>query len=1071
MNIIQLLEADQQNGRARVVRRRIAPGYGEKHSANGYSYEDDPFVLVADAVNKLVDQGVPVISRLGHPEKGERAELLPAISTLTHHQQHRAVEVDRATGEVFVVDRFIEPGTEKSIEWSERAYRKEYLPCSFEAYAYCAKKIIDGADEEEIRCEVAHLFCVAWLDPAVDQPGMGEGARMTDVLEHSHGGQQCPCGCAGTDPIQCLRYFKRNSKQSHSNSNNLEAGDQNSSGGKTKGARKTMDLIQLAKDLYAQGAPLDAGLKIIKGQGEGASPEDVMAAMDSFIGMFSGAPTGDDMPLPPESLQQSNPDLYELRKRRYEALQIKKQEAARAAAAGAGNGNGGNHHQSNNYALLATIESQRQDIASLRAKMDEMAKKPAPSPFTSEKEKKIWEDFMAERDHVEVNQATVKQVYEALTAEKFGGHNLKDQRLYPIGLVNGIAKEAEAKIVKENLDFKSISLWIDGQLLGLVARAPEETQENRPRMEFGEGSDISKRLKDLSEAADRAALQRDGGEEFLEKRGKIAKKIEPQVKRIKDYHRDAVGHVLHMSEMVLRDKRLGRVPNHELAAEGLACGLITNEAAYTNTATNVATQAFMSELIYNRLFEPADYLDIIAALLRTELYDYQAGDPFGLQVGDEVKWALHRGIDPANISQLKVKVPGKSALTSARLDRKYDSVSLEELAIDFLYELMQVNSLRNTWNVDYVGAIGDYIADLMNRSLSKFGMTKYDNTARQFRAVEVTEATINNSNITSSNVIVVDGVTITYHTDIADIIRLTMDQPSDTGTDVAARLIVMPEEDKYNKPRGGKQTDIKNPITFTLNSVDYDWDDIGELDYATMNIVDRYKGQNALFAIDFNNCLLLAKSGANISTGNKPTNLKYSYVALLTQTAGNLIMLDFTVPDTTTEPLHINNLLNTLTTAAALRGKQAHVRPNLFFTSKVVTDGLLTKAARWQEEFRKIGSELTPNFEDFNTIGRISGGIDLWGTDGYLLGAEGVGILTRRGSTKVVFGEKVQSSGMRWIELTGAAENDPTNSTTGQKEQFRQTFAFASPRVRDDNGLADNEPGICCKILGASFTA
>jgi hypothetical protein len=132
-----------------------------------------------------------------------------------------------------------------------------------------------------------------------------------------------------------------------------------------------------------------------------------------------------------------------------------------------------------------------------------------------------------------------------------------------------------------------------------------------------------------------------------------------------------------------------------------------------------------------------------------------------------------------------------------------------------------------------------------------------------------------------------------------------------------------------------------------------------------------------------------------------------------------------------------------------------------------VIDGILTRARRWEEEFRKIGSNLQPNFEDFNTIGRISGGIDLWGTDGYLLGGSRVGVLTRRGSTKAIFGEKVQASGMRWVELTGEQAGDPTYSTTGQRELWRQTFAFASPRVRDDNGVADNEPGLCFKLKGS----
>jgi hypothetical protein len=1101
----QILE-EAIGGRARVVRSRIAQGYGEKDSSNGYSYEDDPFVVVANEVNKLIDQGVPNISRLGHPEKGMRSDMLPPISQLTHYPPYKAVEVDRLTGEVYCVDRFFEPGTDKSIEWSQRAFRREYLPRSFESFAYCAKKVHkDG--EEAIRCSIAKLFCIAWLDPDINVPGMGETARMTEVLERldkslpvEHKDQNegittqprepCECGC--TDPRECTREHaegthqedpqiqSQNLNQVELKTENFEAGDPSSSGGNdTKGANK-MDLTALANDLYTQGAPMIAALNILKGQAAvGATPQDIAMGIMSFTDMMtdSGAPPDDEMPMPmpEEDLKTSKPDLYEKAVKRFEALKKKKQlqESRRGAAPAAvvppaaiqqpGHAAAAAVDAANNV-LIGDFKTK---MESMQKQIEEMANKPAVSPFAGELEKKRWAQYNEEKDREEKTAELQGKVYGWLSAESFGTHKLSDINIYPPANLKALATDAVAKILKESYNEREISIYIEGELKGIAARAPEQTEEATYKVEFGEKNDVTNRLAELREAADNAALATDEGPGRLEKRDKIAKKVDPKIKKIMGKHHKEVGPTLFMASEALRTNRKGFF--HELGESALKCGLITNESApYTNTATNLATQAFMSELIYNRMFEPADYLDVIAPLLRTELYDYKKGDPFGLQVGDEVKWALHRGVDPDNLSKLNVRTPGKSAVTSARLDRKYDSVSLQELAVEYLYELMQINSLRNTWNVDVIGAIGDYIAGLMNRSLSKFGMAKVDNTARQFRAVDVTEDT-DAANLVVGNTIVVDGVSITFASHVSHIVRFALESGL-TGTSVVPLLLVMPEYDKYNNPRGGRQTDIKNNITFTVNGSDYTWDDIGEL--VNGAIVDRWEGQNAKFAIDFNNCLLLAKSTGGISGAHLPEDLTYSYVAELGEndSSGNLVVIDFTTPDELTEAEHINNIFNTITFVKALVGKHRFIQDNVWMTSKLITDGLLVRAQRWQAQFETIGSTLVPNFEDFNTIGKIGGGVDLWGTDGELLGGDGVATLGRRGTTKVVVGEKVQASGMRWIEVSGA-EGDATRSTTGQRELFRQTYAFASPRTRDDDGLADNEGSVCFKLKGSGAIA
>lgn len=1083
---LELLESDSK-GRAVVVRSRIAQGYNEKVSANGYSYEDDPFIKVAREVNKLVDEGVPIVSRLGHPEKGQRAETLPAISTLSHYNQYKAVELDIFTGEVFCIDRFIYPGTDKSIEWSERAYLRDYLPRSFEAYSYCAKVIGEGG-EAEVVCKTDKIFCIAWLDPEIDTPGMGVTARMVDLLEHStlnnadnnsdkkkdnrlniQTYSPCTCGCTASG--QCTTNKEANSTTSNNpnnstdfnstdfnstNSIDVEAGEPNTSSGgnDTEGAKK-MDLTALAKSLYEEGAPIDSALRIIKTQSTiGATPEDIANAVMVFADMMAGTGGNEpEMPMPGEELKKNTPDLYEMAAKRYEALKKKGKKATTPTATSL--------PTDNPTATTPTSESitLTQRLEALEQRSTQPVAQP-PSPFASERERQLWAQYCNEQENKTKHQQTKSKVLGWLTQDTFESHNLKNLKKYPVANLRSLGVEAEDLIVKESYTEKELKIWLNGRLETIAAGAPEETQESTPRFEFGEQNDLVNRLKELSEAADRAAEATMGGAERLEKRGKIKEKLTAKIKRIISRHDQQVGPVLVMANEALRSKQKGF--NYELGNAALDVGLITNESSpYTNTASNIATQAFMSELIYKRTLEPADYLDIIAPLLRTELYDYKPGDPFGLQVGDEVKWSLHRGIDPDNLNKLNVHTPGKSAVTATRLDRKFDSVSLQELAVEYLYELMQVNSLRSTWNVDIVGAIGDHVADLMNRALSRFGMSKMDNSARQFRAVPAQENTIT-ANLVIGKSIVVGGETVTYDDSISHIVRLKMGQTAN-GTSIVPWLIVDPEEDKYNKPRGGKQTDIKNIISFGLPG--------GEVpifgDLIKGKIVDKYEGQGANCAVDLNNCLIVVKSSLALASDNLPQNLMYSYVKPLANNEGNLVTLDFAIPNGLSEPEHINNILNTISLIKARVGKERLVQDNLFFTSKLITDGLLVKAQRWTEYFRQIGSTLKPNFEDFNTIGTIGGGIDLWGTDGYLLGGDTVGILTRRGSTKVVFGEKVQASGMRWIEVSGA-EGEATKSTTGQREMFRQTYAFAAPRTRDDDGLADNEYGVCFKIKGAS---
>ena len=244
---------------------------------------------------------------------------------------------------------------------------------------------------------------------------------------------------------------------------------------------------------------------------------------------------------------------------------------------------------------------------------------------------------------------------------------------------------------------------------------------------------------------------------------------------------------------------------------------------------------------------------------------------------------------------------------------------------------------------------------------------------------------------------------------------------------------------------------------------------IGILD-SRMRIQPAYFGQIPNCAVDYNNCVIVCAAGLNASAGNLPEDLFYSYCPLEAD-GGNLVVIDFTVPGSTTEEDHINNILNSFTTYAAKTFQYNYVRPTVLMGSVLTIEGLLTRAKRWQSNSQMVGSKLADRIEIGNWKGVITGGFQLWGTNAPLLGGNGVFVHTAPGSVKCVIGEGITQGDETGTTLTGAAANDATNLTTGRRTYYRQTYGMKAARVRDAGDVAYNEVTRVYKLKGLTAIA
>lgn len=1009
LGIVVTESVDLGNGekRARTVRSIITPGYGLKTSANEVNgvhrkYNDRPIPEVVKELQSLLKAGVPVVNRLGHVKEGQHFNDNPPISKLL------SIDID-PSGQVICDDEFFSDPivTPQAFEWSKKAYKKEWLPRSWESLSVCESRLGVG------NCDLKKIYSIAWLDPAKNEPGFSN-AKVEQVLSVFEA-KICNCN---KDCLSCKPPLNKILKQ------NLIQARESSSGGKnTKGANFMN--AELLKKLAAEQDPEKRQIMV-----------DV-ATM--FGGNSAESPT---LPVMPENKEKDKetPPVFPMAE--------------------------GNKFYEQ---VMATVKKTEEALNHLTNNFDNM--------FVSAFEKKLNAQAEADKKNKEAKEGIKSRVVQAFEAKTFESHDLTNKRLYPQDHCSLIAKEAKEKIDQENWGWETVKVFLDTSLTGLAKLAPPAKNNEVPVFESGQANPVNNMMAKLHESADRSAGTSNAGRKYLVKRDRTQKKLEPKINKILGASREKVGRALYLASEAISKNR--QQPDYELTGLALSTGLLTNEAAaFVNSASNVGTQAFLSNLIYERQFPGADYLDVVAPLIGTELFEYNTNDPYLAQAGKEVRFMLDEFVRPKGDGNLIMRTPGSSAMAQGKLNTKFDSCTLREMAFEYLFETMQVNALKNTLNYDYLGRMGNGISALFRDRMSRIAMTNVDNTGRQYRCETRTDEISVSGNLVVGNSIVVDGATVVYPNTIdgvavsypvSHIVRMTMDQPSATGTNVVARLIVVPEFDEWND-RDGKQTRYLNPIKVVVGATTYNSDDLGFLNEFS-EIEPAYVGHVPKLAIDFNNCLVLFTSAAGVNASNLPT-LTYDYVPLLTATDGNLVILDLNVPNGVDEDVHINNLLNTVTTYSTRVQQERSILDGYLGGSLIWIQAIISRAKRWQANYNQVGSKLEEELQDYNWKGKLTAGPKLWGTDSYLLGGNGVSWLGVEGSSKIVMGENMQTSDIRPVDLTGDAANDPTKSTTAQKQQFRQTFGVKAPRVRvGSTRKAQNEPTLMFKIKGTAAIA
>lgn len=1004
--VVESAELPNGEKRAKIVRSVVTPGYGLKESQNQVNgvprkYNDRPIPEVVKELQALLKAGVPIVNRLGHVKQGQHFNDNPPISRLVW------VDID-PKGQVICDDEFFSDPkvTPEAFEWSKRAYKKEWLPRSWESLTVCESRLGVG------NCDLKKIYSIAWLDPAKNEPGFSN-AKVEQVLSVF---EAKACNCS-QDCLLCKSKLNNLVKQ-----NLIEARGVSSGGKITKGA-KFMNADFLAK-LAAEQDP---------------EKRKLMVDIATMFGSNSAEPPMLPPPIPENKDKQDPPvPPVEEGNKSYEQL-------------------------------MATVRKTEESVSNLTNNFQNM--------FISAFEKRINAEAEAEKKNKEAKESVKTQLTQAMEAKSFESHDLTNKRLYPQDHCLLIVKEAKEKIDKENWSWETARVYLDTSLTGLAKLAPPPKTNEIPVFENGQANPVNNIMAQLHEAADKSAGTSNYGRKFLSKREKTQKKLQPKIDKISTATKNKIGRALYLASEAIRTNK--QAPDYELTGLALNTGLLTNEAAaFVNTAANIGTQAFLSNLIYERQFQGADYLDVVAPLVGSELFDYNTNDPFLAQAGKEVRFTLDEFVRPKGDGNLIMRTPGSSSMAQGRLNTKFDSCTIREMAFEFLFETMQVNSLKNTLNYDYLGRMGNGIGLLFRDRMSRIAMTNVDNAGRQYRYATRTDEVSVSGNLVAGNSIVVDGATIVYPNTIegsavaypvSHIVRMTMDQPAATGTNVASRLIVVPEFDEWND-RDGKQTRYLNAIKVVVGATTYNSEDLGFLNEFN-EIEPAYPGHVPKLAIDFNNCLVLFTAAAGVHAANLPT-LTYDYVPLLTATSGNLVILDLTVPGGTDEDVHINNLLNTVTTYSSRVQQERSVIDGYLGGSLIWIQAIISRAKRWQANYNQIGSKLEEELQDYNWKGKLTGGPKLWGTDSYLLGGNSVSWLGVEGSSKIVMGENMQTSDFRWVELTGDAANDPVKSTTGQKQQFRQTFGVKAPRVRKGNTReAHNEPTLMFKIKGTAAIA
>lgn len=1023
--------------RAKVTRSRVAPKAGEKYSINGIYYDETTIDYFVEYIQKVLSDGIPVVCRLGHPEKNQNASELPAISLLKW--------VWKADdGSILCEDLFCF-SNEESVEWSKRAARGEELPRSWETRSYCPKPLPGEAYQV---CYPLHLYTICWADPAEEQAGF-PNAHLIEVVElHETNRNFINQVCNGTCPDTCKCKI-----------NKSPLGEKENFMAEPNNPQPTRRRAVLADNVISALVNVSsdwASLKAAIGEA-GGDEEDVQKASMMFLD--AGEADVVDEPLMADDEATPNPEenpeeqmftMFETLINRFKLKKSAKTEAK-------------------------SPHTQIAKARSMKYRSNILA-----NPLEAKRLAKILE----REEDLERRQETIDKfgqfVEKAIKGEtRIIKHDLTDHKKFPVEEVLSLKKETINFIDQEGWDYNRSISYFAGRLDAVQMNAilmNNRMPEIQAKVELP--NDLAGLRAKMDESADRAVVRRNGQsavDRNYDTKKRVGQMLKPIVESREKIITPIMARALYVQEQIARKKMRKYEPDYELMELMIEGGLLTQETALVNTGSQLVTQCHLSDMVWRRVFESADFLEIVAPLTSPELDPKvvgENGDVYSTlftQAGTEVRYMLHQLLEPRGDGELFLQSPGESKVVTVQSQLDYDSVAIEEQAIRYIWAKFFVDALRNNQNIDIEAEVSMMIAELIKRRLSQRAFRFADNIARQYGAKKVTTEVSDDANLYLDNEVNVDGYVVTYDTSITAIYKLEMEQGVQ-GNDIESFLLVHPEGDKW-QDRAGKQTDTYYDFLFEME--DETEVRIGEIYFdaqsGTYKTEDAYPGQNHNCAVDWNNCLVVeVNDGLNMAADNLPQFEEYWYVMPITMPGGNLRIYNM-IPDEGVDIKdHIDNLLDAFVTDANTDSQRRNAKGNVIFGSNSIK-GHLLRARRFSNNFHRDDTQY--HGTNKNRYATIGDDLDLWSSDSRMLGGENVVTRTRYGRTRCVVSTALETTDLGFVDVNGSA-NTVTDKTTSTSRMWTNTFGIKNPGVFVDRQNAPrkfyNEVAAIAKLKGLS---
>lgn len=1044
--LVLTYETSTGEKRAKVTRSRIAPEEGKKYSDNDVFYSEETVDYFIQYVQETLSNGIPIICRLDHPEKTQHANELPAISLLKWVWKH-------TDGSILCEDLhcFTNP---EAIEWSKRLASGEELARSWETKSYCQTSYAGKI------CYPLHLYTVCWV-PDGKQPGFNNSTVIEVVELQETNRNFINQVCDGACPNTCKCKLN---KSPLGEKEKVMPENQNP---------QTRRRAVLADNVISAlvNVSMDwASLKVAISEA-GGDEEDIQKASMMFL--EAGDVDAPEEPLmaddgdPQEFGSEDNPEeqMFTMFETFVNRLKLKK------TAKKESNSPNAQIAKARKMKYRSGILANPLEVQRLNKILEREA--------TLERRQEVIEKF---GQYVEKAIKGEKRiiVYKVINNKEANiEHDLTNHKKYPIEEVLSLKKETISKIDQEGVDYNYAVSYFNGRLDAIQMNAllmNNRMPEIQAQVEVP--NDLAGLRAKMDESADRAVVRK-FGQSALDRNYDTKKRISQMLKPIVESREKIVSPVmaraLYVQEQIARKKMSKYEPDYELLGLMIEAGLLTQETALLNTGSQLVTQCHLSDMVWRRVFETADFLEIVAPLMSSELDPKvigQNGDVYSTlftQAGTEVRYLLHQLLEPRGDGELFLQSPGESKVVTVQSQLDYDSVAIDEQAVRYIWAKFFVDALRNNQNIDIESEVSIMIADLMKRRLSKRAFRFADNIARQYGAKKVTTEISTEANLYLDNEVNVDGYVTVYDSSITAIYKLEMEQGVQ-GNDIESLLLVHPEGDKW-QDRNGKQTATYYDFKFEME--DETEVRIGELYFdpqtGTFKTEDAYPGQNHNCAVNWNDCVVVeVNGGLNMAADNLPQFEEYWYVMPITMPGGNLRIYNM-IPDEGVDIKdHIDNLLDAFVTDANTDSQRRNAKGNVIFSSNSLK-GHILRARRFSNNFHRDDTQY--HGTNKNRYATVGDDLDLWSSDSRMLGGENVFVRTRYGRTRCLVSTALETTDLGFVDVNGSA-NTVTDKTTSTSRMWRSTFGIKNPGVFVDRANAPrkfyNEPAAIGKVRGLS---